>query len=86
MAEHSPLPFSFDESGTITAANNTQVGKVKYLRDANLIVHCVNTNHKLVAALVQIAAIEDKEYGSDWEEIEEARKIANEAIASLKTE
>ena len=34
------------------------------------------------AALERIAAIEDKMVGGDWEEIEEARKIANEALSA----
>lgn len=34
----------------------------------------------LLAALQKIAAIENREFGSDWEEIEEARQIANDAI------
>lgn len=33
-------------------------------------------------ALQRIAAIEDKLYGADWAEIEEARDIANDALAS----
>jgi hypothetical protein len=33
-------------------------------------------------ALQRIAAIEDKLYGADWAEIEEARDIANDALAA----
>lgn len=33
------------------------------------------------AALRQISAIEDKMYGGDWDEIEEARRIASAALA-----
>ena len=33
-------------------------------------------------ALTKIAAIEDQMYGADWEEIEEAREIANAALAA----
>ena len=36
----------------------------------------------LRAALVEIAAIKDQEYGLDWEEIELARSIANTALAA----
>jgi hypothetical protein len=36
------------------------------------------------AALVRIVAIEDKMYGPDWEEIEEAREIAREALKCAK--
>lgn len=34
------------------------------------------------AALVEVAAIKDQEYGLDWEEIELARSIANTALAA----
>ncbi|MGV2897705.1 hypothetical protein ACNPPY_18215 [Achromobacter sp. AGC78] len=33
-------------------------------------------------ALQRIAAIEDKVYGADWAEIDEARDIANDALAT----
>ncbi|WP_313463569.1 hypothetical protein [Achromobacter sp.] len=33
-------------------------------------------------ALQRIAAIEDKVYGADWAEIDEARDIANDALAA----
>ena len=36
------------------------------------------------AALRQIAAIEDKMYGGDWDEIEEARRIAGDALNGRK--
>lgn len=36
---------------------------------------------RLRAALEQIAAIENKDYGIDWDEIEEAREIAKAALA-----
>ena len=35
-------------------------------------------------ALTRIAAIENKEYGPDWEEIDEAREIAREALKPAK--
>lgn len=41
------------------------------------------TEAKLAAAteaLTKIAAIEDEQHGGDWDEIEEARSIANEAL------
>lgn len=37
---------------------------------------------QLTEALRKIAAIENKEFGLDWEEIEEARHIANSSIPS----
>ena len=36
---------------------------------------------ELEGALKQISEIEDQMYGADWEEIEEAREIANAALA-----
>lgn len=35
---------------------------------------------ELLAALKKISAIEDQMYGADWDEIEQARSIANSAI------
>lgn len=40
----------------------------------------IETVRAMQEALRKIAAIENKEYGSDWEEIDEARDIANEAL------
>ncbi|AND74942.1 hypothetical protein pf16_19 [Pseudomonas phage pf16] len=37
-------------------------------------------------ALAKIAAIEDEQHGGDWDEIEEARNIANAALTELKGE
>lgn len=39
---------------------------------------------RLRAALVRIAEIENKQYGPDWEEIDEARTIASEALKCAK--
>lgn len=38
----------------------------------------------LLTALKKISAIENQEYGADWEEIEEARKIADAAIEKVE--
>lgn len=38
----------------------------------------------LMEALEQIRAIEDELYGGDWDEIEKARNIANEALAAYR--
>lgn len=38
----------------------------------------------LLEALKKVAAIEDKMFGSDWEEIEEAREIARAAIKAVE--
>jgi hypothetical protein len=37
----------------------------------------------LARALKEIAAIENQEFGPDWEEIEQARKIANDALSAV---
>ena len=54
--------------------------------DAAFIVRAVNNHDVLVKALEKIAAIENREFGLDWEEIEEARHIARAALASAKEE
>lgn len=43
-----------------------------------------DTQRVLVEALRKIVAIDDKMFGGDWDEIEEARAIAREAIASVE--
>lgn len=48
--------------------------------NARHIVRCVNAHDSLVAALERIAAIENRDFGPDWEEIEEAREIARAAL------
>ena len=40
----------------------------------------------LLEALKKIAAIENRMFGSDWEEIDEAREIARAAIAAAEGE
>jgi hypothetical protein len=37
----------------------------------------------LLKALQDIAAIENQEFGPDWAEIEQARKIANDALTTI---
>jgi hypothetical protein len=44
----------------------------------------VDLNAELLEALRKIAAIKNQMYGGDWEEIEEAREIANSAIAKAE--
>ena len=41
-------------------------------------------NQELLEALKKISAIENKDYGSDWEEIEQARNIADAAITKAE--
>jgi hypothetical protein len=49
------------------------------------VIDLMNENARLKKALEEIAAIENKEFGPDWEEIEEARKIAADALAAVKS-
>jgi hypothetical protein len=42
-------------------------------------------NLALLAALRKIAAIENLEWGGEWEEIEQAREIAHQAIAQAES-
>jgi hypothetical protein len=51
-------------------------------REANIRLICAAPD--LLAALKQIAAIEDKMNGGDWDEIEDARQIAQAAIAKAE--
>ena len=48
--------------------------------------HLRALNQELLEALEKISAIENQEYGADWEEIEEARDIADAAIAKATGE
>lgn len=41
---------------------------------------------ELLVALKEISAIENQDYGADWEEIEQARNIANVTIAKVTGE
>lgn len=47
---------------------------------ARQLLECAAEIERLRGALTKIAAIEDKMYGPDWEEIEEAREIARGAL------
>ena len=53
-------------------------------RECNKAAAMLRTQHALIVqmakALEKIAAIENQEYGADWEEIEEAREIAEAVI------
>ena len=42
----------------------------------------INENTRLREALAKIAAIPNQDWGGDWEEIEEARAIANSALTN----
>lgn len=47
-------------------------------------VQLVEMVKELKAAMKQISEIEDQMYGDDWEEIEEAREIADAALAKCE--
>lgn len=69
-----PESYSF-ESLTDASVENFPHGTMLYTDPAQEIL-------RLRAALEKITKIEDELFGGDWEEIEEARKIANEALGN----
>ena len=61
----------------LTRENAEQIGEIVALKEQR---------DELLEALKKISAIENKDYGPDWEEIEEARDIADAAIAKATGE
>jgi hypothetical protein len=59
-------------------------GKTIYDNGLPEIARKLNGFDEMLAALQSIAAIQDESYGSDWQEIQEARDIANNAIAKAE--
>jgi hypothetical protein len=68
------------ENAAITARSRTDTLIQAYLdlQKQNVKQHALIV--QMAEALGKIAAIENQEYGADWEEIEEAREIAEAAI------
>ena len=62
-----------DKNQTMEQFLNREDVKVLYAQNDD-------KENTMLAALRKIAAIENREFGPDWEEIEEARQIANDAI------
>lgn len=56
----------------------------RHLRDPGTTDAILERCERYRAALERIAAIKNKDFGPDWEEIEEAREIANGALGRLK--
>ena len=57
-----------------------------WLEEVRHIIHLVEReNAGLRDALGRIAAIPNNSYGGDWDEIEEARKIASDILSNAKT-
>lgn len=50
------------------------------MSDSEIIASLQATNAKMRQALERIAAIENRHHGGDWDEIEEAREIARQAL------
>jgi hypothetical protein len=48
-----------------------------------IIEETIKENESMQKALMLISAIEDQEQGGDWDEIEEARNIADKALSEL---
>lgn len=55
------------------------------LRAASAILSLIAERDALLEALEKISQIENKDFGSDWEEIEEARSIARAAITKAES-
>jgi hypothetical protein len=72
-----PIHGMFDPAETVLIEAAMQ-------KDKDEITRLTKQRDELVAALEKIAAIEDKLFGGDWDEIEEAREFANQALAAVK--
>ena len=66
--------------------NESMAENAAYIAAANpaAILKLLAINAELVEALKKISAIELKEFGADWEEIEEAQDIADAALAKAE--
>lgn len=87
---HTPTPWLLEDGTLRAAGEETRLvadvaiyGRLSDEGKANaaFIVRACNSHNDLVAALRAIQEIENKEYGPDWEEIEQARQIATDALA-----
>ena len=101
MSKHTPGPWLIEaqncHSGDIATVHNTdekwvtiyaphwmETGMDEKEQSAN--ARLIAAAPDLLEALKKISAIENKMYGADWEEIEEARDIADAAIAKATGE
>ena len=55
-------------------------GKVWFIEEMGMIEFEDESKQILLMALYRISKIEDELYGGDWDEIEEARQIAKDAL------
>lgn len=73
-----PAIREFPRGQDIIAADGSLIASVNVFAEEEAALLAAAPD--LFAALQKIAAIENREFGPDWEEIEEARQIANDAI------
>ena len=78
-ASHAKFQAQFDAQRVREQAERDAAAEQK--RRADAYDQLVERVKELEGALKQISEIEDQMYGADWEEIEEAREIANAALA-----
>lgn len=101
MSKHTPGPWLIEAQnchfGDIATVHNTdekwvtiyaphwmETGMDEKEQSAN--ARLIAAAPELLEALKKISAIENQMYGADWEEIEEARDIADAAIAKATGE
>lgn len=93
-AQHAPAPYFAEPVAEVRSQQSDRHPKhiTKYivplldLPEGTKLFTQANDERLNVAieALTKIAAIEDELHGGDWDEIEEARDIANAALTQLK--
>jgi hypothetical protein len=88
MSNHEDLIHQFSDAtfrcGMLSGDEFSTVEyEVPYNQSEELEKQLLERDKKLVEALKAVAAVEDKMYGGDWDEIEEARNIACAALKEL---
>ena len=78
------LPYAAAELRRLHAEN--EAAHAVGIRQEQEIMNLEALLRQALEALQKIAAIENKEWGAEWEEIEEAREIARAAIAKATGE
>jgi hypothetical protein len=83
---YTPGPWKCSGGGAITGPDGEYIASVQTLLDMRANARLIAAAPDLLEALKVIAAIEDRFNGGDWDEIEDARKIARAAIAKAEVE
>ena len=97
MSKHTPGPWVLENRGykfIVSKPGDGYITRDVCRMDASTMsAFAQEANARLIAAapdlleaLKKIAAIENRMFGSDWEEIDEAREIARAAIAAAEGE